>query len=59
METLKLFSIIISISGVLAYLNIRFLKMPPTIGVMVLSLLLSLGIILAGSATPADEFLRA
>lgn len=57
MEELKLFSIIITISGVLAYLNIRFLKMPSTIGVMVLSLLLSLLIILAGSATPADEFL--
>lgn len=28
MEELKLFSIIITISGVLAYLNIRFLKMP-------------------------------
>lgn len=57
MEELKLFSIIITISGVLAYLNIRFLKMPATVGVMVLSLLLSLVIILAGSATAADEFL--
>ncbi len=58
METLRLISIIIVISGLLAYLNIRFLKLPPTIGVMVLSLLLSLVIILAASVTRADDFLR-
>ncbi|MEJ7644790.1 MAG: sodium:proton antiporter [Chryseolinea sp.] len=58
METLKLFSIIVAISGLLAFLNIRFLKLPSTIGLMVLSLLLSLIIILIASASPVDEFFR-
>ena len=58
METLRLISIIIAISGLLAYVNIRFLKLPSTIGVMVLSLFLSLVIILAASVTKADDYLR-
>nr|WP_220483038.1 sodium:proton antiporter [Rufibacter quisquiliarum] len=46
-------------SAVLAFINIRFVKLPGTIGVMVLALLLSLGILLAGSfAAPLVEFLR-
>jgi CPA1 family monovalent cation:H+ antiporter len=58
METLQLISIIIALSGFLAFLNIRFLKLPSTIGVMVLSLLVSLSIILASSVSRVDEFFK-
>ena len=58
METLKLISIIITLSALLAYLNIRFLKLPSTIGIMVLSLVLSLLLIFIASATKIDEYLK-
>ncbi len=58
METLRLISIIIAISALLAYVNIRFLKLPSIIGVMVLSLLLSLVILWTASVTKTDDFLR-
>ncbi|RNI28425.1 sodium:proton antiporter [Rufibacter immobilis] len=60
MEPLQLFSLIIALSAVLAFINIKFIKLPATIGLMVLSLLLSLVILLAGSITsPLVHFLRA
>ncbi|HEU4902500.1 MAG TPA: cation:proton antiporter, partial [Flavisolibacter sp.] len=49
MDILKLIAILVSLSAVLAYLNIRFLKLPSTIGLMVLSLLLSLLVLAAGT----------
>jgi monovalent cation:H+ antiporter, CPA1 family len=58
MDTVKLISIIISLSAVLAYLNIRFLKLPSTIGLMVLSLVLSTILILVASAVSLDDFLK-
>ena len=58
METIKLISIVISLSALLAYLNIRFLKLPSTIGLMVLSLLLSLLLIFIASATKIDDYLK-
>lgn len=58
METFRLVAIIISLAALLAYLNIRFLKLPSTIGLMVLSLLLSLGVLLAGSALPITGYLK-
>lgn len=58
MEILKLVSIIIAISAVLAYLNVRFLKLPPTIGLMVLALSLSLILLLGASAFPFTGFLK-
>ncbi len=58
MEILKLVSIIITLSAVLAYLNIRFLRLPSTIGVMVLSLGLSLFLLFVASATPIDDLLK-
>ncbi|ALJ00818.1 cation:proton antiporter [Rufibacter tibetensis] len=58
MEPLQLFSLIIALSAVLAFINIRYLKLPATIGLMVLALLLSLVILLAGSvASPLVQFL--
>jgi CPA1 family monovalent cation:H+ antiporter len=58
METLRLIAILISLSAVLAYLNIRFLKLPSTIGVMFLSLLLSLVLLFGAAATPVDDYLK-
>lgn len=58
MEPLSLISLIIVLSAILAYINIRFLKLPSTIGVMVLSLFFSLIILLAGSATPLAGILK-
>jgi CPA1 family monovalent cation:H+ antiporter len=58
MEIINLISIIIAMSGFMAYLNIRFLKLPTTIGLMVLSLLLSLFILFASSVSNVDEFFK-
>lgn len=58
MDTLKLISLIITLSAVLAYINIRFLKLPSTIGLMVLSLLLSLLLLLAGATSPIGGFVK-
>lgn len=58
MDILRLISIIITLSALLAYLNIRILKLPSTIGLMVLSLLLSLIVLLVGSASPVAGFMK-
>ena len=42
MGMLELISLIIVLSAALAYVNIRFLKLPSTIGLMILALVLSL-----------------
>ncbi len=44
--------ILVCICGVFSYINVRFLKLPPTIGVMLLSFALSLLILVAGSSFP-------
>jgi len=51
-DSLELFSLIISLSAFLAYLNIKVLKLPATIGLMILALILSLVILIAGSIVP-------
>lgn len=58
METFRLIAIIITLAALLAYLNIRFLKLPSTIGVMILSLLLSLVVLVLGSALPITDQLE-
>ncbi len=58
METFRLIAIIISLAAILAYLNIRYLKLPATIGLMALSLVLSLVMLLAGSALPVTGYLK-
>jgi len=44
--------ILVCICGVFSYINVRVLKLPPTIGVMLLSLVLSLLVLAAGSSFP-------
>lgn len=56
MDALTLISFIVTLSALLAFINIRFLKLPATIGVMVLSLVLSLVVILGGRASSLASF---
>lgn len=58
MDALKLISLIIALSAGLAYINIRFLKLPSTIGLMVLSLMVSLLLLVAGTAWPVGDFVK-
>ncbi len=48
MNTLLLISILIGVCALFSYLNIRFLKLPPTIGLMLISLVCSLLVIIEG-----------
>lgn len=49
MESLDTFAIIISVTALFGYINEKSFKLPTTIGVMLVSLLLSLGLLLFGN----------
>lgn len=53
MEFFHLFSILIVLSAVFAYINFRYLKLPNAIGLMLVSLLFSLAILVLGNFFPA------
>ncbi|MBK9478772.1 MAG: sodium:proton antiporter [Bacteroidetes bacterium] len=53
MDIFHLISLIIVISAAFAYLNFRFLKLPASIGLMLMSLGLSLLVLLAGNFFPS------
>lgn len=57
MEFFQLIAGIIVLAALLAYLNVRFLKLPSAIGLMALSLILSLVVLLAGLALPVTDHL--
>jgi CPA1 family monovalent cation:H+ antiporter len=48
MKLFNIFAILISLSALFGYLNHRFIKLPTTIGVMLISLMMSLGIVILG-----------
>lgn len=52
MQIYHYFTIIILLAAAFGYFNKRFLKLPRTIGVMIISLLTSLGIVLLASSFP-------
>ena len=52
MQVYHYFTIIIILAAAFGYFNQRFLKLPRTIGVMIIALLTSLGIVLAASYFP-------
>ncbi|QNL52151.1 sodium:proton antiporter [Olivibacter sp. SDN3] len=52
MELYYSFSILIVLSAIFAYINERYLRLPSTIGVMVIALLVSLGLILTDKIFP-------
>lgn len=53
MEFYTIITVIISISAVFAYINFRFIKLPVTIGIMVLSLLFSVMLVTIGHYAPS------
>lgn len=52
MELYYSFSVLIVLSAIFSYINERFLKLPSTIGVMVIALLVSLGLIFTDKIFP-------
>ena len=48
MELYYTFSVLIVLASLFAYLNVRFLKLPGTIGIMIIAMLVSVGIRLLG-----------
>lgn len=48
MGVLNTAAILISLAALFSYLNYRFVRLPNTIGIMIISLLLSVGILIAG-----------
>lgn len=56
MELYYSFSALIVLSAIFSYLNSRFLKLPPSIGVMVIALLVSLGLIATDTIFPKIFF---
>lgn len=52
MELYYSFSVLIVLSAIFSYINERFLKLPSTIGIMVIALLVSLGLILTDKIFP-------
>lgn len=52
MELYYSLSILIVIAAFFSYLNVRFLKLPSTIGVMLIAMLVSVGLIVAGRIYP-------
>ena len=48
MELLNIISILIVLSALFSYLNYRYIKLPSTIGIMLISLVLSLSLIILG-----------
>ena len=53
MKYYEILTILIVVCAVFAYINARFIKLPPAIGIIMLSLLSSLAIIIAGRIDPA------
>lgn len=52
MNLFLVISILVTAAAVFAYLNLRFLKLPDTIGIMVISLVFSLVLVMTGSYIP-------
>jgi CPA1 family monovalent cation:H+ antiporter len=52
MELYYSFSVLIVLSAIFSYLNIRFLKLPPTIGIMVMALLASVILLVTENIFP-------
>lgn len=48
MELLDIAAVLLSLAGLFAYVNHRWIKLPTTIGIMLISLALSLGLLLLG-----------
>ena len=63
MTVFQIIAILISLTAMFSYLNFRYFRLPATIGVMLIALLVSLGLIGAGHFAPwirdgAGQFAR-
>jgi len=52
MTVFQIIAILISLTAMFSYLNYRYFKLPSTIGVMLIALLVSLGLIVTGHFAP-------
>lgn len=52
MELYYSFSVLIVLSAIFSYINIRFLKLPPTIGIMVMALMASVALLVTENIFP-------
>ncbi|WP_020598666.1 cation:proton antiporter [Spirosoma panaciterrae] len=52
MELYYSFSILIVLAAIFAYVNERFLKLPSTIGIMLMAMLVSIGLVITGNLFP-------
>lgn len=52
MTVFQIIAILISLTAIFSYLNYRYFKLPSTIGVMLIALLVSLGLIVTGHFAP-------
>ena len=55
MSLFELIAVLLAVAALLGYLNIRYLKLPTTIGIMLLSLLMSLVLVIVGLFVPGIE----
>jgi CPA1 family monovalent cation:H+ antiporter len=53
LETYQILSVIVLLAAVYAYINDRWIKLPPTIGIMVLALFSSIILVILGNLIPA------
>ena len=54
MELYYAFSVIIVLAALFSYVNVRYVKLPMTIGIMVIAMMVSVGIRLFGGAVFSD-----
>ena len=55
MSLFELIAVLLAVAALLGFLNIRYLKLPTTIGIMLLSLLMSLVLVVVGLFVPGIE----
>ncbi|MGH7867058.1 MAG: cation:proton antiporter, partial [Candidatus Dormibacteraceae bacterium] len=55
MTVFQILAVLITLAALFGYLNFRFFRLPMTIGVMVISLLVSLGLVAVGHFQPGIE----
>lgn len=56
MDVFEIIALLLTLAAVFSYMNARFIKLPPTIGLMLIALVLSLGLILGGElGFPLEE----
>ncbi len=55
MEVFYIFSLLLTLSALFGYVNHRFIKLPGSIGLMLISLIMSVGISIAGRFIPSVE----